>query len=188
MTHKRSHLVANGDTGDIACDAYHKTDEDVALLVDLGVDFYRFSISWSRILPTGHDNYVNELGVAYYKDLITKLKAEGIKPYVTMYHWDLPQPLQELGGWPNPILADYFVDYARVLFREFGDDVDDWITFNEPMQICEQGYSIQDKAPAYTQEGIGGYLCAHTLLIAHGRTYQLYKEEFPDQQGTKLIR
>ncbi|GJQ82453.1 hypothetical protein Trydic_g11865 [Trypoxylus dichotomus] len=186
MTHERSGLIADGSTGDDACKAYFKTTEDIELLKELGVDFYRFSISWSRILPTGHASKLNTHGINYYNDLINQLLAAEITPVVTMFHWDLPQPLQEIGGWPNPFLADIFVDYANVLYREFGDRVKDWITFNEPMQICEQGYSVADKAPAYTQEGIGGYLCAHTLLIAHGKAYRLYNQVYREEQQGRV--
>ncbi|KAK9736680.1 Glycosyl hydrolase family 1 [Popillia japonica] len=184
MTHQRPDLIDDGSTGDHACLSYYKTDEDVGLLTDLGVDFYRFSISWSRILPNGHANQINQEGIDYYNELINRLIAARITPFVTMFHWDLPQPLQEIGGWPNPFLADIFVDYANILYKEFGDRVTDWITFNEPLVICEQGYSTAGKAPAYTQDGIGGYLCAHTLLIAHGKAYRLYyRDYFEEQKG-----
>lgn len=105
---------------------------------------------------------------------------------ITMYHWDLPQPLQEIGGWPNPLLTDLFVDYAEVLFDEFGPLVKDWITFNEPYQVCQQAYSEATKAPAYTQDGVGGYLCGHTLLLAHAKTYQLYDERYRATQNGKI--
>lgn len=188
MTHERSYLIEDGSNGDHACLSYYKTEEDVQLLKDLGVHFYRFSISWSRILPTGHANKINQEGIDYYNDLIDRLIAAEITPFITMFHWDLPQPLQEIGGWPNALLADIFVDYADVLYKVFGDRVKDWITFNEPAQICEQGYATADKAPAYTQEGIGGYLCAHTLLIAHGKAYRLYYQDYhEEQQGLKNL-
>lgn len=176
-------MIADGSNGDDACNAYYKTEDDVQLLVDLKVNFYRFSISWSRILPTGYTNQINQAGIDYYRELIDTLLRNNIEPFVTMFHWDLPQPLQEIGGFPNPLLADIFVDYADVLYDYFGDQVKNWITFNEPMQICEQGYSIADKAPAYSQEGIGGYLCAHTLLIAHAKAYRLYYDKYYATQG-----
>lgn len=102
-----------------------------------------------------------------------------------MYHWDLPQPLQEIGGWPNPILVDYFVDYADALFSNFGDRVTEWITFNEPHQVCGNGYSTGDLAPAYTQDGVGGYWCSYTLLMAHARTYELYNNNYRETQQGK---
>ncbi|GJQ82458.1 hypothetical protein Trydic_g11869 [Trypoxylus dichotomus] len=178
LTHTRPDAITDSNNGDIACDTYSKTEGDVQLLEDLGVNFYRFSISWSRLLPTGHANEVNLDGVRYYNELIDALIAKGIKPLVTLFHWDLPQPLQEIGGWPNPFLVDLFVDYARVIFENFGDRVKDWITFNEPYQICQEGYSIRYKAPAYTQDGIGGYLCAYTVLMSHAKTYHMFYEEF----------
>lgn len=182
MTHNYPDKIKDKSNGDDACLSYYKNEEDVRLLVDLEVDFYRFSISWSRILPTGHVNKINQEGIDYYNDLIDRLVAAEIKPFVTMFHWDLPQPLQEIGGWPNPLLADIFEDYANVLYKEFGDRVKDWITFNEPTQICEQGYSASDKAPAYSQAGIGGYLCAHTVLIAHAKAYRLYYADYHEEQ------
>ena len=101
-----------------------------------------------------------------------------------MFHWDLPQPLQDEGGWPNRATADYFVDYARVLFENFGDRVKHWMTFNEIMQICEAGYSGGSFAPYISNAGIGGYECTHTVLLAHGRTYRLYDSDFrADQKG-----
>lgn len=153
------------------------------LLSDLGVNHYRFSISWSRVLPTGHNYAKNEAGIQYYNDLIDALVAKNIKPVVTIYHWDLPQPLHEIGGWTNPLLADIYVNYATFLFEEFGDRVHTWITFNEPFQFCEYGYSTGRFAPGYYQEGIGGYLCGYTVLLAHARTYRIYDELYRGDEG-----
>ncbi|KAK9721939.1 Glycosyl hydrolase family 1 [Popillia japonica] len=186
LTHTQSSYIVDGSNGDIACDAYHKTAEDVQRLVDLGVDFYRFSISWPRIFPSGHRNYINQAGIDYYNGLIDELLAHNITPMVTMYHWDLPQSLQEIGGWPNPLLVNYFVDYADVLFSSFGDRVKEWITFNEPVQVCSDAYSTGGLAPAYTQDGIGGYLCSYTLLMAHARTYELYNNNYRDTQNGRV--
>lgn len=101
-----------------------------------------------------------------------------------MYHWDLPQPLQEIGGWTNPLLADYFEAYAEVLFQQFGSRVNYWITFNEPYEFCTGGYSTYEQAPGYTQDGIGGYLCGHTVLLAHARVYHLYKNQYLTENPT----
>nr|AJE75667.1 putative glycosyl hydrolase [Chrysomela lapponica] len=185
VTHRVPSPIVNNDTGDVACDSYHKYKEDVAMLKDLGVDFYRFSISWSRILPTGFANEINEAGLQYYKNLVKELRANGIEPLVTIFHWDQPQPLEDLGGWTNDIIIDQFVDYARILFRELGNEVKYWLTFNEPKQTCNQGYGTAQKAPLITSPGMGEYLCTHNLLRAHAKAWRLYDEEFrQEQQGT----
>lgn len=176
-------MIADGSNGDVACDSYHKSIEDVQLLKGLGVNFYRFSISWSRILPTGYPNQINPDGIRYYNELIDELLANGITPFVTMYHWDLPQPLEDNGGFLNEALVDVFEGYANVLYENFGDRVKDWITFNEPIQICAAGYSGVDKAPALNMQGVGGYICAHTLLKAHAKAYRLYDEQYRATQG-----
>jgi beta-glucosidase/6-phospho-beta-glucosidase/beta-galactosidase len=185
-THEHPDWVADNSNGDIACDSYHKYKEDVQLLKDLGVDFYRFSIAWSRVLPTGKIDQINQAGIDYYNNLIDELLANGIQPYATMYHWDLPQALQDEGGWPERKLADYFVDYARVLFENFGDRVKHWMTFNEIVQICEAGYSDGAFAPYVVNPGIGGYECTHTILLAHGGTYRMYETDFKAQQNGQI--
>ncbi|XP_073957535.1 myrosinase 1-like [Choristoneura fumiferana] len=176
-THEHPDWVFDHKNADVATDSYHKYKEDVKLIGDLGVSYYRFSISWSRILPTGLSNQINEDGLRYYKDLITELHQKDVQALITMYHWDLPQSLQDLGGWTNPIMAEYFVDYARVLFRHFGDHVRAWVTFNEPLSFCQEGYGGQD-APGRRASGVEDYMCAHTVLRAHGMVYRMYKEEF----------
>ncbi|KAJ3636634.1 hypothetical protein MTP99_000157 [Tenebrio molitor] len=185
-THEHADWVADNSNGDIACDSYHKYKEDVQMLKTLGVNFYRFSIAWSRVLPTGKADEVNQAGIDYYNNLIDELLANDIEPYVTMFHWDLPQPLQDEGGWPDRKLADYFVDYARVLFENFGDRVKYWMTFNEIMQICEAGYSGGSFAPYISNPGVGGYECTHTVLLAHGRTYRLYDSDFRAEQNGQI--
>ncbi|XP_022915650.2 myrosinase 1-like [Onthophagus taurus] len=186
LTHNRPELIYDQSNGDIACDTYNKAITDVQLLKSLGVDFYRFSFSWSRILPVGTSNKINPDGIRYYNELIDELLKNGIKPFATMFHWDLPQPLQEIGGWPNPVVADLFVDYANVLFEHFGDRVKDWITFNEPAVFCGGGYEDGSKAPAYKGNGFGVYLCAHTVLRAHGKAYRLYESKYKASQGGRV--
>lgn len=184
ITHTYPNYVLDGSNADDTCLSYYKTKEDVQLLKDLGVNYYRFSISWSRLLPTGHSYSLNEDGVRYYLELIDELLDNGINPVVTMFHWDLPYPLHELGGWPNPLLDDYFVQYAKKLFQLFGDKVKYWITFNEPFVFCHHGYGSGVLAPGYVQDGIGSYLCGHTVLLAHAKTFKLYNDDFRrDQQG-----
>lgn len=185
LTHTYPDKIIDYENGDISCDSYHKYLEDVELLKNLNVTHYRFSLSWSRILPTGFINKINQAGVDYYKNLITALKTNGIEPFVTLYHWDLPQPLQDIGGWPNPLLADYFANYARLAFTLFGDQVKNWMTFNEPLQVCQGGYA-GIAAPAVVSDGIGDYLCAHTLLKAHARAYHIYDKEFRASQNGRV--
>ena len=130
-------------TGDITCDSYHKIDEDVKLLKNLGVGYYRFSISWSRVLPKGTLEEVNQAGVNYYNDLINSLLENEITPMVALYHFDLPQALQDkYDGWLNPEMADIFNDYARFCFESFGDRVKWWITINEPWEAALLGHGF----------------------------------------------
>ena len=140
--------IAEGADAKVACDSYHKYADDVALLKGMGLSHYRFSIAWTRILPDGTTGTlpdgttgtVNEAGVQYYKNLIAALKAEGIEPVVTLYHWDLPQVLSDQGGLLNPQFADWFVEYARVCFREFGDDV------SGKVGQCSFSYRVFDRS------------------------------------------
>ncbi|XP_069695510.1 myrosinase 1-like [Periplaneta americana] len=186
QTHNKSYLIADHSTGDVACDSYHKYKEDVQLMKEMGVDFYRFSFSWSRILPNGHVNVINQAGIDFYNNLINELLANGIQPLATIYHWDLPQPLQDLGGWPNPIIADYYEDYARVLFTNFGDRIKYWITFNEP-SVFTNGYEdASGHAPSIGAAGFGRYLASHTLIKSHARAYHLYDDEFRATQQGKV--
>ncbi|CAH0748700.1 unnamed protein product [Diatraea saccharalis] len=158
------------------------------MLREVGVDFYRFSLSWPRILPTGFPDEINQAGVDYYNNLIDELLKYNIQPMVTLYHWDLPQKLQELGGWANPHSVDWFGDFAKVAFNAFGDRVKLWVTINEPTQICYNGYGNGQLAPFLTFSGVGDYMCAKYLLLAHARAYHIYNEEFRStQQGSIFI-
>ncbi|KAF7267972.1 hypothetical protein GWI33_018848 [Rhynchophorus ferrugineus] len=172
--------------GDIACDSYNKWEEDVELLKGMGVNTYRFSIAWSRVLPTGFVNSSNPAGIAYYKNLIAALKANNIEPLVTMHHWDIPTVLEDLGGFTNPEMQEWFVDYARFLFEIYGDDVKEWITFNEPKQTCEHGYGTGALAPNIVSPGIKDYICGHNLIIAHGKAYRMYEQEFKNKQNGRV--
>ncbi|KAK9886206.1 hypothetical protein WA026_015724 [Henosepilachna vigintioctopunctata] len=181
--HSNPDYVLNKSNGDIACDSYHKWKEDIAMLKNLGVQFYRFSISWTRIIPLGYSgSKVNEEGVKYYNDLIDALLAEGIQPFVTIYHWDLPQTLENKGGWLNESIVEDFVYYAKTLFELYGDRVKRWITINEYLQICEYGYSSATLAPFLNLAGVGVYQCSHHALLAHGRVYRLYQNQFKASQ------
>ena len=161
--------IHNNDTGDVACDSYHKTDKDVSLLKDLGVGYYRFSISWSRVLPLGTRDKVNPLGVNYYNKLIDTLLANGIKPAVTLYHFDLPQALQDVGGWHNPKISNIFNDYAQFCFKEFGDRVGIWLTINEPHEEVLDAYGLGSFAPGLKNMATGPYLgmCDQCVMMEH---------------------
>lgn len=130
------------------------------------MDFYRFSIAWSRILPTGDITNENEKGIEYYDNLINALIRINVKPIVTMYHFDLPQSLQLLGGFANSIIVMQFQDYAQLLYERFGDRVKIWITFNEPAEFCVRGFGIGDHAPGINAHGIGECSFGKYVLIA----------------------
>lgn len=150
------------------------------------MDFYRFSISWSRILPSGDISNVNEKGIEYYDKLINALVQINVKPIVTMYHFDLPQNLQLLGGFANSIIIMQFLDYSQLLYERFGDRVKHWITFNEPAEFCVRGYGIGDHAPGINAHGNGEYLCAHNVLKAHAMAFHLYKDRFFERFNGKI--
>ncbi|MGH2393948.1 MAG: family 1 glycosylhydrolase, partial [Candidatus Limnocylindria bacterium] len=132
-------LVRGGATGDVACDHYRRSRDDVALMRSLGTNAYRFSTSWSRVMPQGR-NAVNPAGLAFYDRLVDALLASDIEPMVTLYHWDLPAALDDLGGWLNLEIAKWFAEYASVMFRKLDDRVKMWATLNEPWVITDGGY------------------------------------------------
>ncbi|XP_061378129.1 myrosinase 1-like isoform X2 [Danaus plexippus] len=156
------------------------------MMRELGLDFYRFSLSWTRILPTSFPDQINEKGVQYYNNLINEMLKYNIQPMVTLYHWDLPQKLKDLGGWTNPLIVDWFTDYSRVVFQLFGDRVKYWITINEPKEVCYQGYAGQSLAPLYNISGYADYMCAKNLLVAHANVYHLYNNVFRKAQGGQI--
>jgi beta-glucosidase len=157
--------ISTGETGDVACDHYHRWREDVALLRELGCNAYRLSISWPRVMPTG-SGAVNEAGLSFYDRLVDELLANGIRPFVTLYHWDLPQALQERGGWSSADTVAAFGRYAEVVARRLGDRVHDWMTLNEPEVVAFAGHWVGVHAP-----GIKDFKTAvgvsHHLLLAH---------------------
>lgn len=169
---------SGGANGDIAADSYHKWEEDVEHIKAVGLNFYRFSISWPRILPNGTINHVNQAGVDYYMNLIKALKELGIEPVVTLYHWDMPQSISLLGGFLNVQFVGYFEDYVRLCYELYGQYVKYWLTFNEPYQSCHDGYGYQSAAPGLYSPGDGIYQCSYVLLKAHARAYKVYDEEF----------
>lgn len=176
--------IKNGDTGDVACDHYHRFREDVALMAEMGLPAYRFSIAWPRIQPTGYGD-PNPEGIRFYSELIDTLLDHGITPWVTLYHWDLPLSLQlEHDGWLNPRMADFFGEYARICFESFGDRVKHWITFNEPWVTAILGYGQGVFAPGRVSTA-EPYRAAHEILRAHGKAVDVYRREYqPQQHGT----
>ena len=158
--------VANGDTGDVACDHYHRWREDVAIMQRLGLRAYRFSLGWARLLPEGRGR-VNEAGVDFYSRLADALLAAGIQPCATLYHWDLPQALQDAGGWPARDTAAAFAEYADLATRRLGDRIKLWMTFNEPFVSAHDGYHWGAHAPGLTDPA-AGFTAAHHHLLAHG--------------------
>ena len=168
----------DGDTGDIACDHYHRYPEDVALMADLGVRAYRFSIAWPRVLPNGRGP-INQPGLAFYDRLVDSLLAANITPFVTLYHWDMPQVLEDAGGWPARATAEAFVHYADVVSRRLGDRVTHWITFNEPWVSSMMGYDSGIHAPG-VQDTAQAVRAAHHLLLAHGWSVPVLRQNSPN--------
>ncbi|KAJ8924093.1 hypothetical protein NQ315_006875 [Exocentrus adspersus] len=185
ITHTSS-IVVDGSNGDVACDSYHKYKEDIEMLKQLGVDFYRFSIAWTRIIPSGFANDINQAGVDYYNNLIDGLLEAGIEPWVTMYHWDIPQVLNYIGDFSNPYTIDYVVDYADVLFSLFGDRVKTWITFNEPLSFCAHFPLSSAAFGVHLPAGISEYLCSHNIVIAHAKIYRLYQLKYKWEQNGRI--
>lgn len=166
--------VHNNETGDQACDHYHLYQKDIDLMAELGIDSYRFSIAWPRIFP--EKGRYNPEGMAFYKELIAYMKSKGIQPSVTLYHWDLPQWVEDEGGWTNRKSVTYFLDYAKMCFDHLGSDVDLWITHNEPFCAGILGYMTGHHAPGLQDKDAG--LCAiHHLLLSHGKTVELFRDK-----------
>jgi beta-glucosidase len=166
-------LTKDGDTGDVACDHYQRMAEDVALMKRLGLSAYRFSIAWARILPEGR-GAVNERGLAFYERLVDTLLANGIEPMATLFHWDLPAALDDRGGWLNPDVADWFADYASVVFRRLDDRVKLWATLNEPWVVTDGGYLHGALAPGHKNR-FEAPIASHHLLRSHAKAVQAYR-------------
>ncbi|CAB3365157.1 Hypothetical predicted protein [Cloeon dipterum] len=186
MTHAYDGGISDNSTGDIAADSYNKYLDDVAALKETGVNFYRFSISWSRILPTGRIDQINQDGINYYNNVINALLDNGITPLVTLYHWDLPQPLQEIGGWLNEEVVDIFGDYANLAFSSFGDRVKSWITFNEPWVQSVLGYGYGGNAPRIVGSGQTDYIAAHNQIKSHARAWHIYDDNYRATQNGEI--
>lgn len=166
--------TANGDTGDVACDHYHRYKEDVAHMARLGVPAYRFSIAWPRIFPNGR-GAPNQKGLDFYRRLLETLHAAGIRPFATLYHWDLPQALQDRGGWANRDTARWFADYAAFVMEKLNGQVEGWITHNEPWVVAYIGHVTGEHAPGL-KDMRTGFLVAHHLLLSHGMALQAFRQ------------
>lgn len=166
--------IADNSNGDIACDSYHLYRRDVEIMNELGLGAYRFSVSWPRIFPEGTGK-PNQKGLDYYKRLIEALTESGIKPVVTLYHWDLPQKLQDKGGWANRDVTDYFEEYSRLIYKELGDSVHSWITHNEPWVVSFMGNWYGREAPGITDFSTA-LLVSHNVLLSHGKAVNAYRE------------
>ncbi|KAJ1271497.1 hypothetical protein BS78_06G131900 [Paspalum vaginatum] len=198
FTHQHPEKIADRSNGDVAVDSYHMYKKDVELMNDMGMDAYRFSISWPRILPNGSlSGGINREGVNYYNNLINELLSKRVQPYVTIFHWDSPQALEDkYGGFLSPNIVNDFKDYAEVCFKEFGDRVKHWITFNQPSVFSSGGYDTGTKAPGRCSPWEGKcsagdsarepYIVGHHQLLAHAETVRLYKEKYQAMQNGKI--
>ncbi|HWK73812.1 MAG TPA: GH1 family beta-glucosidase [Povalibacter sp.] len=165
--------IVDGETGDVACDHYRRYESDVGLMRELGLNAYRFSIAWSRVLPEGTGR-VNPAGLGFYERLVDRLLAAGIQPMATLYHWDMPAALDDRGGWLNRDSANWFAEYADVVFRRLDDRVQLWATLNEPWVVTDGGYLHGALAPGHRNR-FEAPLASHHLMLAHGAAVQAYR-------------
>ncbi|XP_042489608.1 beta-glucosidase 12-like [Macadamia integrifolia] len=197
-THKYPGKIRDHSNGDVAIDSYHRFKEDVATMKDFRLDAYRFSISWSRVLPHGKlGRGINKKGVQYYNNLINELISKGIQPFVTLFHWDIPQALdEEYGGFLSPQIIDDFQDYAELCFKEFGDRVKYWITLNEPWSYTNGAFNLGIFPPGRCSKWVGDctggnsatepYLGTYHQLLAHAAAVKAYKEKYQASQKGKI--
>nr|AEB61485.1 beta-glucosidase [Consolida orientalis] len=193
-THQRPEKIADHSNGDVANDQYHHYKEDVKLMKDMGMNAYRFSISWSRVLPNGKlAGGVNKMGVQYYNNFINELLAKGLQPYATIFHWDTPQHLEdEYGGFLSRRIVSDFQDFAELCYKMFGDRVKHWITLNEPWSYTTAGYSSGMFPPNHCSKWIGKckggnsatepYIITHHQILAHAAAVKVYKDKYQASQ------
>lgn len=181
----RPGATKDGRTGEVACDHYHRWPEDLALLSRLGVGGYRFSIAWTRVQPTGRGT-PERRGVDFYRRLVDELRRRDIEPFVTLYHWDLPQGLEDTGGWRSRDTAHRFADYAAHIHGELGDSVRFWTTMNEPFVSAVAGYAEGRHAPG-AREGHGSLAAAHHLQLGHGLAVRAMREQAPAGHGFGIV-
>ncbi|MGZ4142140.1 MAG: GH1 family beta-glucosidase [Actinomycetota bacterium] len=169
--------IEGGDSGDSACDHYHRYRQDVALMVETGLSAYRFSISWPRVVPEGLGG-ANPLGLDFYDRLVDEILRHGIVPFVTLYHWDLPQALEDAGGWPRRLTANAFADYASIVAQRLGDRVSSFATINEPYVVSHFGYRTGSHAPG-RMDNAAALASSHHLLVAHGLAVEAIRAVAP---------
>ena len=174
--------IAGGDTGDVACDFYHRYEEDLDLIAGLGLSAFRFSIAWSRVQPTGR-GAANQTGLDFYRSLVDGLNQRGITPAITLFHWDLPQALEDEGGWAVRDTAERFAEFAAIVAGAIGDSGALWMTLNEPQQVAHQGYRVGTHAPGHSDDVLAA-AATHHLLVGHGLALTVLREQLP--AGTRL--
>ena len=167
--------IADGYTGEVACDHYHSYKQDIRLMKSMGIKAYRFSVSWTRVMPSGTGE-INEKGMEFYHNLISELIDNGIEPYVTLFHWDYPYALHNQGGWLNPESSNWFAEYAKVITERFSDRVKYFITFNEPQCFIGLGYHHALHAPGVKMSLKDGLQMAHNVLLAHGKAVKMIRQ------------
>ncbi|KAK2500059.1 hypothetical protein MC885_012111, partial [Smutsia gigantea] len=190
FTHQGGERVFKNQTGDVACGSYTLWEEDLKCIKQLGLTHYRFSLSWSRLLPDGTTGFINQKGkcflkiegIDYYNKIIDDLLANGVTPIVTLFHFDLPQALEDQGGWLTEAIIESFDKYAQFCFSTFGDRVKQWITMNEPNIFALQAYDLGTFPPGVPHLGTGGYRAAHNLIKAHARSWHSYDSLFRKEQ------
>ncbi|XP_036317493.1 myrosinase 1-like [Rhagoletis pomonella] len=185
-THAHPERIADHSNGDNAAESYHRFEQDLVALKELKVNFYRFSISWCRVLPYADTSVKNQKAIDYYNMVIDKLLENHIEPMVTMFHYDTPEELSKFGGFTNDIVIKYFRSYADFLFETFGDRVKKWITFNEPFDYCVPGYGNANYPPMIHAPGVADYLCMDNTLRAHASAYRLYRSKYFHSQRGKV--
>lgn len=178
--------IEDKSNGDVACDSYHNYEQDVEMMKNLKVNHYRFSLSWSRLLPTADAGKPNQAGIDYYNKLINALLNAGVQPCVTLYHWDLPQCLHDKGGWLDDMIIDKFEEYANFCFEKFGDRVKMWITINEPHVNCIYGYGLGNHAPGIQDPFNGFYKVSRTMLLSHAKAWHKYDTRYRAQQKGQI--
>lgn len=167
--------IKHGENGDVAADNYHRYKEDIGLMKEIGIKTYRFSISWARVMPDGIGN-INEKGIEFYSDFVDELLSNGIRPLVTLFHWDLPMALQEQGGWKNPQISDWFAEYVEVVIDRLSDRVDFWMTINEPQMFVGLGYFAGVFPPFEHSDTKTLVQVSHHVLMAHGKALKVIRE------------
>lgn len=171
--------IADQSNADVAADHYHKWRQDIDMMKDLGVDAYRFSLAWTRILPNGKLSDINQKGIDFYNQILDYLVEKEIEPMITLWHWDTPQSLQEeYGGWQDDRIIHDFKNYARLCFRQFGDRVRYWITLNEPLTVVQMGYANGLHAPGIVEPSSLPYEVGHRMIKAHAAVYKMCHTEF----------